>query len=143
MAYYNSNAAVAYDMQAEAYGRSSAYAPAAPREERRPRLDVLTGAGREASQGVSPMFATVVKVACVLALIFCAVGAARVAIADVTTATLNANAEMTNAIETAQEQASNLEVMRSVYGSHMRIRDLATDTLGMVEAEGGVTIDLS
>ena len=84
-----------------------------------------------------------VKVACVLALIFCAVGAARVAIADVTTATLNANAEMTNAIETAQEQASNLEVMRSVYGSHTRIRDLAADTLGMVEAEGGVTIDLS
>lgn len=143
MAYYNSNAARAYDMQDEAYEPYGAYAPAAPREEVRPRLDVLTGAGREANQGVSPLFTTVAKVAVAMVLVLFAVGAVRVALGSMTTVALNANAEMTTAISEAHQEASDLEVKRSVYGSRARIRDLAADTLGMVEAEGGVTLDLS
>ena len=48
MGYSTSNAAYAYDMRSEAYS-----APVAPS---RPSLDVVHGAGRQASQDVSPQF---------------------------------------------------------------------------------------
>lgn len=137
MGYQNSNVAYAYDMQAESF------APAAPQIQERPRLDVVTGAGREANQAVSPVFTHVIKVFCVLAAVFCIVGLARVTIAGFTAAALNSNAELASTLEQAQEQSSNLEVMRSVYGANTRVRDLAAGTLGMVDADGGVTIDLS
>ncbi len=142
MGYYTSNTAYAYDMQA-----APAYAPAEPRREQvrpeRPRFDVLTGAGREANQQVSPAFTHVIKVFCVLVALVVSVGLARVAIASATAASLNANAEVAEELSAAQDTSSDLEVMRSVYGSNTRIRDLATETLGMVEPSGRVTLDLS
>ena len=135
MAYYNTNAAVAYDMTAEPYMGEEAFAPARPQRLERPRLDVVGGAGREANQAVSPVFTRVIKVALVLVAMFFALGVARVTIASATAATLNGNAQLNSTLETAQEESSNLEVMR--------IRDLAAGTLGMVEAEGGVTVDVS
>ena len=104
---------------------------------------MVGGAGREANQAVSPVFTRVIKVALVLVAMFFALGVARVTIASVTAATLNGNAQLNSTLETAQEESSNLEVMRSVYGATTRIRDLAAGTLGMVEAEGGVTVDVS
>ena len=89
------------------------------------------------------MFTRVIKVALVLVAMFFALGVARVTIASATAATLNGNAQLNSTLETAQEESSNLEVMRSVYGATTRIRDLAAGTLGMVEAEGGVTVDVS
>lgn len=109
----------------------------------RPHLDVVTGAGRESDQAVSPVFTHVVKVFVALAVLFCALGAARVGIASATAATLNANAELTSALESARAESSDLEVMRSVYGSKTRIRELAVEQLGMVESADTVTIDLS
>lgn len=150
MGYHTSNAAYAYDMRPEpmdssaapAYGRET-IAPAAPETPSRPRLGVLTGAGREANQAVSPVFTHVIKVFLVVVALFVSVGAARVVIAGATTAMLNENAQTSASMESAAEESSNLEVMRSVYGSATRIRDIAEGTLGMVPAEGGVTIDLS
>ena len=142
MAYYNTNTAVAYDMTADPYMGEEAFAPARPQRLERPRLDVVGGAGREANQAVSPVFTRVIKVALVLVAMFFALGVARVTIASATAATLNGNAQLNSTLETAQE-SSNLEVMRSVYGATTRIRDLAAGTLGMVEAEGGVTVDVS
>ena len=143
MAYYNTNTAVAYDMTAEPYMGEEAFAPARPQRLERPRLDVVGGAGRETNQAVSPVFTRVIKVALVLVAMFFALGVARVTIASATAATLNGNAQLNSTLETAQEESSNLEVMRSVYGATTRIRDLAAGTLGMVEAEGGVTVDVS
>lgn len=143
MAYYNTNTAVAYDMTADPYMGEEAFAPALPQRLERPRLDVVGGAGREANQAVSPVFTRVIKVALVLVAMFFALGVARVTIASATAATLNGNAQLNSTLETAQEESSNLEVMRSVYGATTRIRDLAAGTLGMVEAEGGVTVDVS
>lgn len=138
MGYHTSNAAYAYDMQPETYaGHASAPTPSA-----RPRLDVVTGAGREASQEVSPQFTHCVKVFAVLAVLFVAIGVFRVALAGLTTATLNNAATLSNELTEEQEQSSDLEVMRAVYGSSTRIRDLA-EGYGMVAAESGVTLDFT
>lgn len=145
MGYYTSNTAYAYDMQAApAYpAYDPAAAPAAPHAGERPRFDVYTGAGRAANQAVSPAFLHVLKVFCVLAALVVTVGLARVTIASMTAAQLNAAAETSEALEAAQDESADLEVMRSVYGSDTRIRELATGTLGMVEPEGRVTVDVS
>lgn len=138
MGYHTSNAAYAYDMQPETYaGHASAPTPSA-----RPRLDVVTGAGREASQEVSPQFTHCVKVFAVLAVLFVAIGVFRVALASLTTATLNNAATLSNELTEAQEQSSELEVMRAVYGSSTRIRDLA-EGYGMVTADSGITLDFT
>lgn len=142
MAYYDSNAAYAYDMQAAPIAEPQRRVEPNRAPDARPRFDVYTGAGREANQLVSPVFTHVVKVFCVLAVVFCAIGAARVALAGVTTSMLNNNAQLTSSLEAAQDESSSLEVMNSVYGADSRIRDLATGTLGMVEPEDTVTIDL-
>ena len=142
MAYYTSNTALAYDMQA-----APAYAPEAPRRapevRERPRFDVYTGAGREANQLVSPVFTHVLKVFCVLAALVFVIGVARVGIATLTAAELNGNATVSNELTQARDQSGDLEVMRSVYGADARIRDLAEDTLGMVEPTDRITLDLA
>ena len=143
MGYRTSSAAYAYDMQAAPYAPERAYVPErVPATPARPRLDVVTGAGREASQAVSPVFTHCIKVFCILAALFCAVGLARVTIASATAATLNNAAHLSNELTTAQEESANLEVMRSVYGASTRIRDLA-EGYGMIAAEGNVTLDFT
>lgn len=140
MGYHTTNAAYAYDMQAV-----PAYAPAAPapRTQGRPRFDVYTGQGLEANQPVSPAFTHVLKVFCVLVALVFTIGVVRVGIASLTTAELNANATVSNELTAARDQSGDLEVMRSVYGADSRIRDLAEDTLGMVEPSSRITLDMS
>ncbi|OUO22469.1 hypothetical protein [Collinsella sp. An307] len=140
MGYHTTNAAYAYDMQAV-----PAYAPAAPapRTQERPRFDVYTGQGREANQLVSPAFTHVLKVFAVLVALVFTIGMARVGIASLTAAELNANATVSNELTAARDQSGDLEVMRSVYGADARIRDLAEDTLGMVEPASRITLDMS
>lgn len=140
MGYHTSNAAYAYDMRPQTH---AGYAPApTPAKNARPRLDVVAGAGREASQDVSPQFTHCVKVFAVLAVLFVALGLFRVTLAGLTTSTLNSAATLSNELTEEQEQSSDLEVMRAVYGSSTRIRDLA-EGYGMVAAEGGVTLDFT
>lgn len=147
MGYHTSNAAFAYDMQPQPadldHAGSAVPAPAHPRPARRPRLDVVAGAGLEADQAVSPAFLHVIKVALAVIAVFCLVGGARVALASATSGVLNADAQLSSTLEESRSKSSDLEVMRSVYGSGTRIRDLAEGTLGMVEGTEGVTIDLS
>ena len=133
MGYERTNVAYAYDREATA--RPSA--PAAP------RLDVYTGEGRAANQAVSPVFTHVLKVFCVLVAIFFAVGLARIAIASATTAVLNSNAQTYESLDTARAEGKNLEIMHSVYGSDSRIRDIAVDSIGMVEGGESVTLDFT
>lgn len=146
MSYRTANAAYAYDMDAaDLYAGPAARAmdpERAPRTSERPGFDVYTGEGREADQVVSPAFIHVMKVFCVLAALFFVVGMARVAIAGATAAQLNSAASETSELSDARDKSSDLEAMRSVYGADSRIRDLATSTLGMVEPEGHVTLDL-
>lgn len=134
MGYHISNAAYAHDMRSEAL-----QAPLAPE---RPKLGVVHGAGRQASQDVSPQFTHCVKMFAALVAIFVALGLFRVTVAGLTAASLNNAATLSNNLVSAQEQSSDLEVMRSVYGSSTRIRDLA-EGYGMVEAQGGVTLDFT
>lgn len=142
------DAAYAYDAYAYgAYGRNADASPApmparAPRSASRPRLDVVTGAGRQSDQAVSPVFTHCIKVAAVLIALFCAIGLARVAVCGLTASTLNSNAALAGELTTAQEESSNLEVMNSVYGSSTRIRDLA-EGYGMTAAEGNVVLDFT
>lgn len=138
MGYHNSNAAYAYDMQPVIRPEREV----TPARSTRPNLDVVTGAGREASQDVSPQFTHCIKVFAVLATVFVALGLFRVALAGATTATLNNAAALSNALTEAQDQSSELEVMRSVYGSSTRIRDLA-EGYGMVSADSGITLDFT
>ena len=143
MGYHTTNAAYAYDLQPTARAASPACAPApVPVTPARPRLDVVTGAGLEASQAVSPVFIHCIKVLCALAALFCAIGFARFAIAGATAATTNDAASLSNELATAQAESTNLEVLRSVYGSSTRIRDLA-ESYGMVAAADGVTLDFT
>ena len=143
MAYFDSNAAYALDYQAQPnYAPDYERAPLEHPSER-PRFDVLTGAGREANQIVSPAFTHVVKVSAALVFLFVSIGVVRVTLASVTTSMLNQNAELSASLEAAHDESSNLEVMNTVYGADTRIRDLATGALGMVEPEEGITLDLS
>lgn len=134
------NAAYAYDMQPDSYASYGA-APAPVRHER-PSFDVVHGAGRETSQDVSPQFTHCIKVFAALIAITFVLGLFRVTLASATAATLNNAATLSNELTSAQEQSSDLEVMRSVYGAPSRIRDLA-EGYGMVAAEGGVTLDFT
>ena len=138
MGYNTSSAALAYDMNAMPAYRETPQAPVAPRE----RFDVYTGAGRQANQAVSPVFMSVLKTFCIIAAIFMTIGVARVALAGVTAQVLNNNAELTNTLEKATDESSDLEVMHSVYGADTRIRDLA-GAYGMVEPSESVTLDFS
>ena len=140
MGYNTSSAALAYDMNAMPAYRETPQAPVAPREQRTPRFDVYTGAGRQANQAVSPVFMSVLKTFCIIAAIFMTV--ALVALAGVTAQVLNSNAELTNTLEKATDESSDLEVMHSVYGADTRIRDLA-GAYGMVEPSESVTLDFS
>ena len=125
MGYNTSNAALAYDMNAMPAYRETPQAPVAPREQRTPRFDVSTGAGRQANPAVSPVFLSVLKPFCIIAAQL-----------------LNSNAELTNTLEKATDESSDLEVMHSVYGADTRIRDLA-GAYGMVEPSESVTLDFS
>lgn len=84
---------------------------------------------------------SVLKTFCIIAAIFMTIGVARVALAGVT-AVLNSNAELTNTLEKATDESSDLEVMHSVYGADTRIRDLA-GAYGMVEPSESVTLDFT
>ena len=137
MGYNTSSAALAYDMNAMPAYRETPQAPVAPREQRTPRFDVYTGAGRQANQAVSPVFMSVLKTVCIMTI-----GVARVALAGITAQVLNGNAELTNTLEKATDESSDLEVMHSVYGADTRIRDLA-GAYGMVEPSESVTLDFS
>ena len=146
MGYYTSNAAYAYDMQAAPSYVEPAYRgrERAPQSETpsRPRFDVYTGEGRETAAEVSPAFMRVIKVCAVLAILFCVIAAARVTIASATAAELNAAAAVQTELSAEQDASGDLEVMRSVYGDSTRIRDLAAGTLGMVEPESSITLDM-
>lgn len=139
MGYHTSNAAYAYDMQPSA----APYAPApSAAPERGRNFDVVTGQGREADQETSPAFRYCIRIFCVLAAVFVAVGMLRVALASATASIMNTNAELTSELENAQDEGSDLEVMYSVYGSTSRIRELA-EGYGMVEAEDSLTLDFT
>ena len=109
MGYNTSNAALAYDMNAMPAYREAPQAPVAPREQRTPRFDVYTGAGRQANQAVSPVFMSVLKTFCIIAAIFMTIGVARVALAGITAQVLNSNAALTNTLEKATDESSDLE----------------------------------
>lgn len=140
MGYHTSNAAYAYDMQPQPV--PVIHKPAAPAREERPRFDVVTGAGKAASQDVSPLFTHVIKVAVTLVLVAAALCFGRIALASVTAASLNANGELMSTLSTAKSEASSLEVMHSVYDSDSRIRELAL-SYGMAEPEGSTTVDIT
>lgn len=138
MGYHTTNAALAYDYQdAEELRRAEAPQAAAP------RFDVYTGAGQQADQQTSPAFLHVMKVFAVLAVLFVAVGLARVAIYGATNASLNNAASIQQKLDEAVDEGQNLEVMTSVYGSDARIRSIATGTLGMVEPDERVVLDVT
>ena len=138
MGYNTSNAALAYDMNAMPAYRETPQAPVAPREQRTPRFDVYTGAGRQANQAVSPVFMSVLKTFCIIAAIFMTIGVARVALAGVTAQVLNSNAELTNTLEKATDESSDLEVMHSVYGADPRIGDVG-GVYGLVDPRESFT----
>lgn len=137
MGYRTSNAAYAYDMQPS----SNAYAP--EREVRgRQGFTVVNGRAREADQETSPAFRHCIKLFCILAALFVAVGMVRVAVAGATSGIMNSNADLVEELEDARDSSSDLEVKYSVYGSSTRIRSLA-ESYGMVEAEETVTLDFT
>ena len=140
MGYHTSNAAYAYDMQPD-------FAPdlreAAPEQQAvRPQMGVVNGAGREADQEASPAVWQCFKVFCVLVAVFFAVGMVRVGLAGLTATVLNENATLSSTLESAQDESADLEVMRSIYGSSTRIRELA-ESYGMVVSEDSVTLDFT
>lgn len=150
MAYRADNAAYDYDAyDYDMYAAQPQMDPGYERQHRaapveRPRFDVVTGAGREANQALSPMFAHVAKIACLAVALIFAVGFARISLAGATAGVLNSNATLETTLENDRQQSSDLQVMRSAYGSDTRIRELATGTLGMVSPEGeGTMLDFT
>ena len=103
MGYNTSSAALAYDMNAMPAYRETPQAPVAPREQRTPRFDVYTGAGRQANQAVSPVFMSVLKTFCIIAAIFMTIG-----VASVVTPTTSAKMSTTHrSVRSGRSRASS------------------------------------
>ena len=131
MGYHTSNAAYAYDMSPR---RMPGTLPPPHLLRVLALMSSPVRAVRRARQ-VSPQFTHCVKVFAVLAVLFVAIGVFRVALAGpYHRQPLNNAATLSNELTEAQEQSSELEVMRAVYGSSTRIRDLA-EGYGMVTAD--------
>lgn len=103
-----------------------------------PSFEVIEGAGldAEARRGVSPKIlarakAIVVAIVCVAVL-----SAARVSILSAAVGVLAENTSMRTELKQARSTQSDLRIERSVLSSNTRIERIATQSYGMVAADG-------
>lgn len=105
-----------------------------PGRRARRSLDVVEGGHLDADvrQGVSQAFARHVRLIVIAVVVFCALGAARVALTAQTVALMSQNLTLSSQIDEAGALNDELHAERSLLSSSSRIRRIATENYGMV-----------
>lgn len=110
----------------------------APQREARRSFEVVEGAGldlRERS-GVSSQFVARLKAATMALVVIAVLCIARIGVYSVAVGVLSSNATMRTELKTATDLADDLRIQRSVLSSTQRIDRIATQSYGMVLADG-------
>lgn len=125
---YRASEAFDLDMQE---AREAGYAT-----QRRPRrsLDVVEGGHLDADvrRGVSAAFVSHVRLVVIAVVVFCVLGAVRVALTSQTVGLMSQNLKLSSQIEEADALNDELHAERSLLSSSSRIRRIATENYGMV-----------
>lgn len=129
---YEGSAARRLDAFEEEYARSSA----------RSSLRVYEGAGLDAQvrRGVSPQFIAMLKTLAVAAVVLVTLCFARIGIYSAAVSVLAQNSTMRTELKDAKAERDELRIERSVLSSSNRIDRIATQTYGMVLADGSETL---
>ena len=106
-----------------------------------PRIKVVPGKGRQASEGLSPTILAIAKVSAVMLVLFALMGFVRIGLASATVSTAVSSSELSSQIENARSQGNDLEVKQSFLSNPTSIKQQASD-LKMAEGEA-VSLTLS
>ena len=118
---------------------------ATPRREQRTSFEVVEGAGLDhlERRGVSPQFIANLKLAaavCVALVILCV---ARIGVYSMAVGTLASNESMRSELKQTVALEDDLRIQRSVLSSTQRIDRIATQSYGMVAANGAEKLSVS
>ena len=118
---------------------------ATPRREQRTSFEVVEGAGLDhlERRGVSPQFIANLKLAaavCVALVVLCV---ARIGVYSMAVGTLASNESMRSELRQTVALEDDLRIQRSVLSSTHRIDRIATQSYGMVAANGAEKLSVS
>lgn len=118
---------------------------ATPRREQRASFEVVEGAGLDhlERRGVSPQFIANLKLAaavCVALVVLCV---ARIGVYSMAVGTLASNESMRSELKQTVALEDDLRIQRSVLSSTQRIDRIATQSYGMVAANGAEKLSVS
>lgn len=118
---------------------------ATPRREQRTSFEVVEGAGLDhlERRGVSPQFIANLKLAaavCVALVVLCV---ARIGVYSMAVGTLASNESMRSELKQTVALEDDLRIQRSVLSSTQRIDRIATQSYGMVAANGVEKLSVS
>lgn len=118
---------------------------ATPRREQRTSFEVVEGAGLDhlERRGVSPQFIANLKLAaavCVALVVLCV---ARIGVYSMAAGTLASNESMRSELKQTVSLEDDLRIQRSVLSSTQRIDRIATQSYGMVAANGAEKLSVS
>lgn len=118
---------------------------ATPRREQRTSFEVVEGAGLDhlERRGVSPQFIANLKLAaavCVALVVLCV---ARIGVYSMAVGTLASNESMRSELKQTVALEDDLRIQRSVLSSTHRIDRIATQSYGMVAANGAEKLSVS
>ncbi|WP_333785506.1 hypothetical protein [Parolsenella catena] len=118
---------------------------ATPRREQRTSFEVVEGAGLDhlERRGVSPQFIANLKLAaavCVALVVLCV---ARIGVYSMAVGTLASNESMRSELKQTVALEDDLRIQRSVLSSTQRIDRIATQSYGMVAANGAEKLSVS
>lgn len=99
-----------------------------------PRIQVVPGRGKDASEALSPVLVTIAKMLCVALIVFALIGFVRIGLASAAVETALASEKLSTEIENSRAKGNELEVRQSYLSTSSHIQLEAT-RLGLSEAE--------
>lgn len=124
--------------------RIDAYEGAYAQPQMQPSFGIVEGAGLDARvrAGVSAQFIAAFKIAGMVAIVLTLLSFVRVGIYSATNSILINNSSMRTELKDARAARDELRIERSVLSSKQRITRIATQTYGMVLADGSETMTI-
>lgn len=118
---------------------------ATPRREQRTSFEVVEGAGLDhlERRGVSPQFIANLKLAAAVCVVLVVLCVARIGVYSMAVGTLASNESMRRELKQTVALEDDLRIQRSVLSSTQRIDRIATQSYGMVAANGAEKLSVS
>lgn len=118
---------------------------ATPRREQRTSFEVVEGAGLDhlERRGVSPQFIANLKLAAAVCIALVVLCVARIGVYSMAVGTLASNESMRSELKQTVALEDDLRIQRSVLSSTHRIDRIATQSYGMVAANGAEKLSVS